>query len=69
MYGAQPTLQISRLGRFDDIENKAFLEFPRQALHAKEISFIHPRTDERMSFEASYPIDLKGLLDKLEEKA
>lgn len=69
IYGAQPTLQISRLGRIDDIDNNLFLQFPRQALHAKSISFIHPNTDETMTFDAQYPTDFKQLIEILEEKA
>ena len=65
LYGAQPTMQIARLGQLGDIDKDAFLNFPRQALHAKSISFIHPQTDEEMTFDADYPSDLKELLDLL----
>lgn len=41
------------------------LQFPRQALHAKEIAFIHPRTEEEMTFETDYPADMLNLLKLL----
>lgn len=34
----------------------------RQALHAKSIRFVHPRTREMMKFEADLPRDMKDLL-------
>lgn len=39
--------------------------FPRQALHAGYLSFIHPRTDQKMSFEAPLPADMAELLARL----
>jgi len=37
-------------------------EFPRQALHAKRLSLIHPRTGESMSWESPLPSDMQALL-------
>lgn len=37
-------------------------EFPRQALHAKRLSLIHPRTGETMSFESPLPEDMQALI-------
>lgn len=39
--------------------------FPRQALHAAELHFIHPSTKEEMSFESDLPEDFQQLLDDL----
>lgn len=35
--------------------------FPRQALHAKSLGFVHPRTKEFMQFDSELPDDLKDL--------
>jgi 23S rRNA pseudouridine1911/1915/1917 synthase len=44
------------------LEAKTFIkDFPRQALHSHKISFIHPRSNEEMSFEIELPQDLKTL--------
>ncbi|MFO1242828.1 MAG: RluA family pseudouridine synthase [Rickettsiales bacterium] len=43
----------------------ALLEFPRQALHALEIGFIHPILHEHMSFSAPVPQDIKALISNL----
>jgi len=37
----------------------------RQALHAKTLGFIHPRTKEKLFFESELPDDFKLLLKKL----
>ena len=39
--------------------------FPRQALHAGFLGFTHPRTGERLSFEAPLPEDMQELLNQL----
>ena len=41
-------------------------DFDRQALHARRLEFAHPRSRERVSFEADLPADLRQLLDALE---
>ena len=50
-------------------ELKKLLEnFSRQALHSYKIKFLHPRSEEEMSFEISLPDDLKTLYDKLAQR-
>ncbi len=39
--------------------------FPRQALHAMRLGFVHPVTEEPMSFEVGPPDDIQGLLEVL----
>lgn len=45
----------------------ALRSFERQALHAKKITLIHPRTEEEMSWESDLPEDMLALLDALDE--
>ncbi len=40
--------------------------FPRQALHAKLLGFIHPETGEALSFESTPPGDFSTLIGDLE---
>jgi 23S rRNA pseudouridine1911/1915/1917 synthase len=42
-------------------------QFKRQALHAFELSFIHPTSDEQVTFNASLPEDLQQLIKVLKE--
>ena len=67
IYGMQATGTKSAMrksGYEDDVIEKV-ISFPRQALHAREISFIHPDTEEVMTFESELPDDLAALLDAL----
>ena len=41
------------------------IKFPRQALHATELSFMDPSTNETVNFESKIPLDFKSLLDRL----
>jgi 23S rRNA pseudouridine1911/1915/1917 synthase len=45
---------------------QALLDFPRQALHAARLGFVHPRTGKALSFETPPPPDLAALLARLE---
>lgn len=42
-------------------QTEALLTFPRQALHARRLEFIHPETEEDLAFEAPRPDDLQTL--------
>lgn len=39
--------------------------FPRQALHAKSLGFVHPRTGQFMQFDSKLPEDMTELIAKL----
>lgn len=41
------------------------LGFKRQALHAKRLGFIHPVTEEPLSFDSALPADMQELLSEL----
>jgi 23S rRNA pseudouridine1911/1915/1917 synthase len=43
----------------------AELEFRRQALHARELGFIHPISSERLHWHSELPVDLRELLEAL----
>ncbi|GAD10095.1 pseudouridylate synthase [Gluconobacter frateurii NBRC 103465] len=43
----------------------AALDFPRQALHAARLGFIHPRTKQPLSFETAPPQDFQDLRNRL----
>ena len=42
-------------------------EFPRQALHARQLGFDHPSSGEAVTFSAALPDDLLLLLDYLRD--
>ena len=41
------------------------LSFPRQALHAASLGFVHPKSKETLRFEAPLPDDMGDLIKKL----
>ena len=45
------------------IEN-CFTLLPRQALHAKTLGFVHPRTKQMVRFDSPLPDDMQALIDK-----
>lgn len=64
LYGAQKTFQISRAARIDNPDLKqALLDFSRQALHAKEISFVHPKYEKELTFVTDMSYDINILLN------
>ena len=48
----------------DDLKD-FIIKFPRQALHARELSFIDPSSNETVNFESEIPKDFQSLLDRL----
>lgn len=64
LYGPQNTAvraAFGRLGIEDDMIDQ-ILAFPRQALHAKAIAFVHPVSGEAMEFACDGPDDFSKLL-------
>jgi 23S rRNA pseudouridine1911/1915/1917 synthase len=43
------------------------VSFPRQALHAAELSLLHPGSQQPMTWRAPLPRDMKRLLEELQE--
>ena len=48
---------------------KKIINFNRQALHAASLGFIHPRTNQRVFFEAPRPNDFKELIKILKKSS
>jgi 23S rRNA pseudouridine1911/1915/1917 synthase len=59
VYGTRAGRAVARLG-------EAISGFPRQALHARLLGFVHPITGERLEFTSALPPDLTALIKNLE---
>ncbi|GAF16457.1 ribosomal large subunit pseudouridine synthase D [Bacillus sp. JCM 19046] len=46
---------------------KRTLDISGQALHAETLTFVHPRSEEKMAFTAPVPADMQRLLDELRD--
>ena len=44
---------------------KEILKFPRQALHAEKLEFIHPTSGKSVNYSAKTPKDLTQLIEVL----
>ncbi|WP_421758922.1 RluA family pseudouridine synthase [Devosia sp.] len=57
---------VTKANRLPETAKVAVQALGRQALHAAELGFEHPRTGEEMFFEAPLPADLQALQDAIE---
>jgi 23S rRNA pseudouridine1911/1915/1917 synthase len=67
LYGAQDTAVRAVLKGLDPDLITPLMNFPRQALHAHEIHFVHPRTGEKCRFVKDAPDDMAGLIKNLQD--
>lgn len=63
-YGGNQILKGTTFSKYKQFVQNCFSICPRQALHARMLGFIHPRTGEEMIFEAPLPEDMCQILDK-----
>lgn len=65
LYGAQKNAVQAALREAPQDVQDAIVNFPRQALHARELGFVHPATGEEMHFECPLPEDIVNLQQQL----
>ena len=63
-YGGHDILKGTTAGKYKQFVKNCLEICPRQALHAKTLGFVHPRTGEFMHFESELPDDMQQLIDK-----
>ena len=62
--------KIKKKFKYIDPEIEIMLKkFNRQALHAKYLSFVHPKTGNKVYFEAPRPNDFEKLIKKLKKSS
>lgn len=66
LYGPQPTLLNSKLKKIG-LNTDLFDKLSYQFLHAKSISFVHPTSEEVMTFESELPPVLSNILKELDK--
>ena len=64
VYGGDKILKGTVFSKYKKFVENCFNIIPRQALHAKSLGFIHPRTKKKISFESSLPEDFGGVIAK-----
>lgn len=63
-YGGNEILKGTHFSKYKQFVNNCFEVCPRQALHAKTLGFVHPRTGKEMFFSSELPDDMVALLNK-----
>lgn len=64
-YGGRETAAGRITGKKKAEVNNLLAMMPRQALHAKTLSFVHPVTKAVMKFDSELPDDMKNVLEAL----
>ena len=68
-YGGHIILKGNTTARYKAFVKNCFFLCPRQALHAKTLGFVHPRTGEFMHFDSELPTDMQELIEKWRDYA
>ena len=63
-YGGNKVLKGTTFTKYKQFVMNCFNVLPRQALHAKTLGFIHPKSKDFMRFETKLPQDMLDCLDK-----
>ena len=63
-YGGHEILKGTHFSKYKQFVNNCFAICPRQALHAKTLGFVHPRTGKELFFTSELPEDMTHLLEK-----
>jgi 23S rRNA pseudouridine1911/1915/1917 synthase len=63
-YGGDAIVKGTVFTKYKQFVDNCFAMCPRQALHARELGFIHPRTREQVYFTSELPPDISGVIEK-----
>ena len=63
-YGGMEILRGERSSTYKAFIQNCFAICPRQALHARTLGFVHPKTGKQMDFSSELPDDLSNLIEK-----
>ncbi|MFT4062675.1 MAG: RluA family pseudouridine synthase [Edaphocola sp.] len=63
-YGGDRIVKGTVHAKYKQFVENNFKILPRQALHARELGFVHPRTKEKMMFEAPVPADMEQVIER-----
>lgn len=64
LYGGDRILKGTVFTKYKQFVDNCFAILPRQALHAKNLGFVHPKSKKQMQFEAELPADFSACLQK-----
>ena len=65
-YGGDSILKGTTFTKYKQFVENCFKLLPRQALHAKTLGFVHPKTGDFIEFDSELPEDFKSCIEKWE---
>ena len=68
-YGGSEIRKGTIYAKYKQFIRNCFELCPRQALHAKTLGFVHPRTREFIRFDSALPADMSALISKWRDYA
>lgn len=63
-YGGDRIVKGTIFSKYKQFVENTFALLPRQALHAKELGFIHPKTGKEMMFTSDLPADMQAVVER-----
>ena len=63
-YGGDKIVKGTVFTKYKQFVDNCFELCQRQALHAKELGFIHPKTRKPVHFETDMPADMNAVIEK-----
>ncbi len=63
-YGGDRILKGTTFSKYKQFVENTFKVLPRQALHAKTLGFIHPKTGKFMEFDSEIPEDMQQAIER-----
>ena len=63
-YGGDKILKGTVFSKYKKFVDNCFSIIPRQALHAKSLGFIHPKSNKKITFKSSLPKDFSDVIAK-----
>jgi 23S rRNA pseudouridine1911/1915/1917 synthase len=63
-YGGDTIVKGTVFTKYKQFVENCFALCPRHALHAQQLGFIHPATNQQMNFESALPNDMESVIEK-----
>ncbi len=63
-YGGDKILRGTTFSKYKQFISNCFKILPRQALHATELSFIHPKSNKLVTFKSDLPDDMECVINR-----
>ena len=63
-YGGTVILRGNRSGSYKQFIENCLKICPRQALHARTLGFVHPKTGKQLDFTSQLPADMEQLIGR-----